>query len=106
MCFSIIASTRLINCSQDTSPIHFPILAAEKSRDRFVSGRKGIEGPVGSSMWTSSGLDLLWKEDVSITEFPREGLKFIDRLGIGQFGEVKNCIQHTDIYYIYSNNFF
>lgn len=33
----------------------------------------------------------LAKEDLTIIEFPRENLKFLEKLGEGLFGEVRSC---------------
>lgn len=67
------------------------LMVAPSSDDRAVmaaAGRRGIEGTVGSSLWLMSGLDLLWKEDTSSMEYPRHALNFIEKLGVGRFGEV------------------
>ena len=37
-----------------------------------------------------SNLDFSWKEDLSVMEFPRDNLKFVEKLGEGQFGEVRD----------------
>lgn len=39
------------------------------------------------------------QDDISALEFPRENLKFIDKLGEGQFGEVS--IQNRHVYYVF-----
>ena len=39
-------------------------------------------------MYAAPNLDLLWKDDLSLMEFPKENLKFLEKLGEGQFGEV------------------
>ena len=39
-------------------------------------------------MYAAPNLDLLWKDDFSLMEFPKENLKFLEKLGEGQFGEV------------------
>ena len=35
-------------------------------------------------------MDTLWTEDFSVMEFPRENLRFVEKLGEGQFGEVRH----------------
>ena len=50
-----------------------------------------IQGLTGNSLYAVPNPDLLWKEDFSIIEFPRENLTFVEKLGEGQFGEVMNC---------------
>lgn len=48
-----------------------------------------IQGVSGNNVYAVPNADLLWKEDYSVMEFPREQLKFKEKLGEGQFGEVK-----------------
>ena len=43
----------------------------------------------GNSAYAAPNTDLLWKEDLAVIEFPREHLKFLEKLGEGQFGEVR-----------------
>lgn len=43
----------------------------------------------GSNVYAAPNLDLLWKDDFSLMEFPKENLKFLEKLGEGQFGEVE-----------------
>ena len=37
-----------------------------------------------------NNIDFSWQEDLSVMEFPRENLKFVEKLGEGQFGEVRD----------------
>lgn len=39
---------------------------------------------------TAGGVNSLWADGISLLEFPRESLHFVEKLGEGQFGEV--CI--------------
>ena len=49
----------------------------------------GLQGFSGNSMYAvPNSLDLLWKDDLAVLEFPRDSLHFIEKLGEGQFGEV------------------
>lgn len=48
-----------------------------------------IQGVSGSNVYAVPNPDLLWSEDLAVMEFPRENLKFIEKLGEGQFGEVR-----------------
>lgn len=48
-----------------------------------------IQGVSGNNVYAVPGnLDFLWAEDLSVMEFPRDKLKFVQKLGEGQFGEV------------------
>ena len=48
-----------------------------------------IQGVSGNNVYAvPSNLDLLWKEELSVMEIPRENLKMVEKLGEGQFGEV------------------
>ena len=47
-----------------------------------------IQGVSGNNVYAVPNPDLLWSEDFSVMEFPRENLKFVEKLGEGQFGEV------------------
>ena len=49
-----------------------------------------LQGASGNSVYsTPCNMDTLWTEDFSVMEFPRENLRFIEKLGEGQFGEVR-----------------
>ena len=51
-----------------------------------------IQGLIGNSVYAvPSNTDLLWRED-AVNEFPREKLKFVEKLGEGQFGEVSEAL--------------
>ncbi len=53
------------------------------------AGEVGIQGLSGNSLYAvPNNLDLLWKDDFAVMEFARENLKFVEKLGEGQFGEV------------------
>ena len=48
-----------------------------------------IQGVSGNNVYgVPNDLDMLWTEDFSVIEFPRENLQFVEKLGEGQFGEV------------------
>ncbi|KAK2191810.1 hypothetical protein NP493_45g07003 [Ridgeia piscesae] len=52
----------------------------------------GLQGASGNSVYsTPTGMDMLWTDDFSVMEFPRENLRFVEKLGEGQFGEVHLC---------------
>ena len=52
-----------------------------------------LQGFSGASHYAVPGnLELLWKDELSVHEFPREKLKFVEKLGGGQFGEVISVI--------------
>ena len=42
----------------------------------------------GNSVYSIPNAELLLSIDLSIVEFPRENLRFVEVLGEGQFGEV------------------
>ena len=44
----------------------------------------------GNNVYAVPNVELLLSIDVSVTELPRENLRFIEVLGEGQFGEVRN----------------
>ena len=46
-----------------------------------------LQGVSGNTVYACPS-NLLWKEDLNVIEFPRESLKFVEKLGEGQFGEV------------------
>lgn len=50
------------------------------------------QGVSGSNVYAAPNLDLLWKDDYSVMEFPKGNLKFLEKLGEGQFGEVR-CVE-------------
>jgi len=51
----------------------------------------GLQGASGNSVYsTPTGMDMLWTDDFSVMEFPRENLRFVEKLGEGQFGEVRS----------------
>lgn len=47
-----------------------------------------VLGVSGNNVYAVPNADLLWKEELSVVEFPRENLHLIEKLGEGQFGEV------------------
>jgi len=55
-------------------------------------GKRDLQGGVGFN-----GHALMGDKDVSrannfvVVEFPRENLKFVEKVGEGQFGEVSEC---------------
>ena len=54
-----------------------------------VSDVPNIQGVSGNNLYSVPHSEMLWKEDFSVMEFPRENLKFVEKLGEGQFGEVR-----------------
>ncbi|KAH3710765.1 hypothetical protein DPMN_070260 [Dreissena polymorpha] len=46
------------------------------------------QGATGSSVYSIPNAELLLSLDLSVVEFPRENLRFVEVLGEGQFGEV------------------
>ena len=48
------------------------------------------QGVSGNNVYAVPNVELLLSIDVSVTELPRENLRFIEVLGEGQFGEVRN----------------
>ena len=48
-----------------------------------------IQGVSGNNLYAVPNTEMLWKEDFNVMEFPRDNLKFIEKLGEGQFGEVR-----------------
>ena len=65
-------------------------------------GTQGMQGFSGNSLYAvPTNMDLLWQEELTVMELPRENLKFMEKLGEGQFGEVsmwrwlgKSCNTH------------
>ena len=47
-----------------------------------------LQGVSGNSVYSIPNAELLLSIDLSIVEFPRENLRFVEVLGEGQFGEV------------------
>ena len=52
---------------------------------------KPFQGVSGNSIYSVPNAELLLSLDVSVNEFPRENLRFVEVLGEGQFGEVHLC---------------
>lgn len=52
-----------------------------------------LQGVTGSNMYAVPALtvDSLTRKDISAAEFPRQQLIFREKLGEGQFGEVRSC---------------
>ncbi|XP_052259022.1 discoidin domain-containing receptor 2-like isoform X2 [Dreissena polymorpha] len=50
-----------------------------------------LQGATGSSVYSIPNAELLLSLDLSVVEFPRENLRFVEVLGEGQFGEVHLC---------------
>ena len=44
----------------------------------------------GNSIYSVPNAELLLSLDVTVNEFPRENLRFLEVLGEGQFGEVSS----------------
>lgn len=51
-----------------------------------------IQGVSGNNVYAAPNPDLLWTEDFNVMELPRDNLKFLEKLGEGQFGEVGICV--------------
>ena len=50
-----------------------------------------IQGVSGNNVYgVPQNLDLLWMDDFQAMEFPRDNIQFVEKLGEGQFGEVRN----------------
>lgn len=49
-----------------------------------------LQGVSGNNVYAVPNAELLLSIDVTVNEFPRENLRFIEVLGEGQFGEVKH----------------
>ena len=53
-----------------------------------------IQGVSGNNVYAApQNLDVMWRENIHVMEFPRENLKAIEKLGEGQFGEVIFCLK-------------
>lgn len=59
-----------------------------------ISDIPNIQGVSGNNLYAVPNSEMLWKEDYSVMEFPRENLKFLEKLGEGQFGEVGTLKRH------------
>ena len=53
----------------------------------YVYSHQGVSG---NNVYAVPNAELLLSIDVSVNEFPRENLRFIEVLGEGQFGEVRD----------------
>ena len=49
-----------------------------------------FQGVSGNSIYSVPNAELLLSLDVTVNEFPRENLRFLEVLGEGQFGEVSS----------------
>ncbi|WAR31293.1 DDRA-like protein [Mya arenaria] len=50
-----------------------------------------LQGATGNSVYSIPNAELLLSIELSVVEFPRENLRFVEVLGEGQFGEVHLC---------------
>ena len=57
----------------------------------FVMFTFCFQGVSGNSIYSVPNAELLLSLDMSVNEFPRENLRFLEVLGEGQFGEVHLC---------------
>ena len=46
----------------------------------------------------SGNMELLWKEELSVNEFSRHQLQFVEQLGEGQFGEVSHGASYCTLF--------
>lgn len=53
-----------------------------------------LQGVSGNNVYAVPNAELLLSIDVTVNEFPRENLRFIEVLGEGQFGEVNISRTH------------
>lgn len=60
-----------------------------------------LQGATGSSVYSIPNAELLLSIDLSVVEFPRENLHFVEVLGEGQFGEV--CLESEFKTYMYAH---
>ena len=76
-------SPTLMRGPSPTPPTHPPL------PHFHVADVTNIQGPMGNSTYAVASGDTWQAESTSIVECPRENLQFIEKLGGGQFGEVK-----------------
>ena len=106
------SSSQTSACSRNTPPADFlhhqgATLPASSSGDLGQRGnpfkmtpsnsmihtlpRNSLQGTTGTNTFStgSADSDEQWAEELAVMEFPRESLKYLDKLGEGQFGEVR-----------------
>ena len=64
-----------------------------------------FQGVSGNSVYSIPNAELLLSIDLSIVEFPRENLRFVEVLGEGQFGEVISLLLFLDFFKALDNCF-
>ena len=79
----IFHSTPPMRGVSPTPPTHPPL------PHFHVADVTNIQGLMGNSTYAVASGDLWQEESLSIVECPRENLQFIEKLGGGQFGEVR-----------------
>ncbi|XP_052219527.1 discoidin domain-containing receptor 2-like [Dreissena polymorpha] len=72
-------------------PQYDALYAAADIVSTQVPNIPSLQGVSGNNVYAVPNAELLLSIDVSVNEFPRENLRFIEVLGQGQFGEVHLC---------------
>ncbi|KAL3871566.1 hypothetical protein ACJMK2_039557 [Sinanodonta woodiana] len=75
----------------DKPPTYDALYAASDVLSTQVPNIPSLQGVSGNSIYSVPNADLLLTIDLSVVEFPRGNLRFIEVLGEGQFGEVHLC---------------
>ncbi|XP_052224230.1 discoidin domain-containing receptor 2-like [Dreissena polymorpha] len=73
------------------SPQYDALYAAADIVSTQVPNIPSLQGVSGNNVYAVPNAELLLSIDVSVNEFSRENLRFIEVLGQGQFGEVHLC---------------
>ena len=75
---------------QPTGTTMIPSVISSPYATSEVANIPSIQGVSGNNVYAVPGnLDFLWAEELSVMEFPRDKLKSVQKLGEGQFGEVR-----------------
>ncbi|XP_053381062.1 discoidin domain-containing receptor 2-like isoform X2 [Mercenaria mercenaria] len=72
-------------------PQYDALYAASDIINSQVPNIPSLQGVSGNNVYAVPNAELLLSIDVTVNEFPRENLRFIEVLGEGQFGEVHLC---------------
>lgn len=78
------------NCLSEKPPTYDALYAAADIVHVNVPNIPNLQGVSGNNVYAVPNAELLLTLEHAVVQFPRENLQFVDVLGEGQFGEVRN----------------
>lgn len=78
------------NCLTEKPPTYDALYAAADIVHVNVPNIPNLQGVSGNNVYAVPNAELLLTLEHAVVQFPRENLQFVDVLGEGQFGEVRN----------------